>query len=157
MMLRALKRIHDENVIHGDIKLENFVIDKTGKVRLIDFGLSEKLPDKDGFSNAACGSDNYRAPEQIRMAKHNNKVDVWAMGIAFVALVTGEFPFTTESAYAHSLAVLGEKPKLDDVKRRGGEELLDLVSGMLAKNPKDRPSVDRLLEHAFFRVVKETL
>jgi serine/threonine-protein kinase Chk2 len=146
-MFEAVKHVHDADIVHGDIKLENFVVDNSERVRLIDFGLSERLPPKSGLSSKRCGSDNYRAPELIQELPHDKSIDIWALGVTIAALGTGEFPFTAEDAFLHAIDVITAPPILDSVKAQFGEDLVDLIEAMLAKEPSDRPTIDECLTH----------
>jgi serine/threonine protein kinase len=150
-MFRALKHLHARNIVHGDVKLENFVIGSDGRIKLIDFGLSEELP-KSGRSDNCCGSTWYRSPELLSQAPHGTKTDIWSLAIAVFALVTHVFPFRSDDEYANACEVLMEPPDMEPVhKRQYSQEFCDLIVWMLEKDPKKRPSIDECLESAWFR------
>jgi serine/threonine protein kinase len=141
-MCEALGYCHARRLCHGDVKLENFAISARGRVRLLDFGLAEALPD--GGSVAPCGSTFYRAPELICGRPHGTAIDVWALGVAVFALATREFPFPADDEYANVLAVLADEPDLGALAARSAA-LAEAVKWMLQKDPARRPSAAELL------------
>lgn len=93
-ILDALHYLHLNNIVHRDIKLENFLIynhDSNLKVKLIDFGFASKTID---FLKDKIGSLSYLAPEIFTEERYNNKVDIWAAGITLYNMLTGKQPFS---------------------------------------------------------------
>jgi serine/threonine protein kinase len=148
-MFHAVKDVHDLRVVHGDIKLENFVINSKERVRLIDFGSAERIADG-GSSTAVCGSQFYRPPELIRNKPHDRKVDIWALGIAIFALAMRGFPFSCDKL-DHEYEVLMEPPRVDDAADLISPAFVNLVERMLAKNPDNRPTIEQCLQHDWFQ------
>jgi serine/threonine protein kinase len=124
-MLQGVRFLHRRLVVHLDIKVENFTIDGTGRVRLIDFGLSRVLaasevgkPTFTGF----VGSPTYAAPEVHTACAsrpfEGTAVDIWALGVVLFALAFQRFPFDYEEPYSTCKSVqdfgarqqLGEAP-----------------------------------------------
>jgi len=149
-MLKAVAHLHASNVLHGDIKLENVAIDGDGAVKLLDFGLAEHMRANLG-SRQGCGSTNYRAPEVLVRRPHTLKADVWALGVTLCALAVGHFPFASSSEYMHATEVLSRPPRLDDLRRKRGDALAELVALMLTVNDAKRPTVHECLGHRYFR------
>jgi serine/threonine protein kinase len=90
-LLEVLKYLHKLNISHRDIKMENILITKSGKIKLIDFGFSVK---NDQLYYDFCGTPNYMSPEIISKGGYlGHKGDIWAAGILFYKLATGNFPF----------------------------------------------------------------
>jgi serine/threonine protein kinase len=153
-MTLAVKEVHDHNLIHGDIKLENFVIDRNDRIRLIDFGLSEKLPENEPSRNLVCGSRFYQPPEILQNAAHDQKVDIWALGVTLFGLGTGGFPFTTDE-FEHYSAVIVDDPCMDPARELVSDEFADLVQWMLSKDPRERPSIDECLAHSWLATARD--
>lgn len=143
-IIKALKYLHkDMGIIHGDIKLENCLINKNHKkstpknwkVIICDFGMSFKVEDccvKDKDSHI--GSLPYASPELLTDNKLNEKADIWAFGVMIYTMLVGRFPFKhlTES-HLRELIKSGEydKTPLYEVCSNRYEELADIVIGCL--------------------------
>jgi serine/threonine protein kinase len=94
----ALQYAHSMGVVHRDIKPENVLIDKTGRVKIADFGLAKMV---NGTSktpamtqtHVAMGTPHYMAPEQLQSAKSvDHRADIYSMGVMFYEMLTGELP-----------------------------------------------------------------
>jgi hypothetical protein len=117
----ALQYAHDEGVVHRDIKPENILLDRRGRVKVADFGLAKLLGRGDGAppltgTFQAMGTPHYMAPEQVeRPHAVDHRADIYALGVVFYELLTGELPlgrFPLPSAKA------GVDARLDDVVLR---------------------------------------
>jgi serine/threonine protein kinase len=148
-MFTSLFHCHSNQICHGDVKLENFVISSQGRVKLLDFGLAEKIPEGQ-TSKAPCGSTFYRPLELIRGMGHTTKIDVWALGITLFALATGRFPFCADDEYSNVIDVALSEPDLSQVEGRYSGMLVELLRGMLQKRADDRPTVEECLESPWF-------
>ena len=93
----ALQYAHDHGVVHRDIKPENILLDRTGNVKVADFGLAKV----DGASSGArltqtrqvMGTPHYMAPEQIETPTDvDHRADIYALGVVFYEMLTGELP-----------------------------------------------------------------
>ena len=85
---------HELGVVHRDIKPENIMVRPNGTIKLLDFGASKELKEKE-MSATVTGSRPYMAPEQI-MGKSQRRSDVWALGVVMYVLYTAMFPFYHE-------------------------------------------------------------
>ncbi len=96
-VMDAVDYLHRKGVVHRDLKLENCLLDRNKRAKLIDFGLANFfLPGQQ--LKTSCGSPDYAAPELLNNsgATYNGPpVDVWALGVMLFAMVAGKFPFAT--------------------------------------------------------------
>ena len=92
-IISALEYLHEKNICHRDLKLENILIDDKGKIKIIDFGLSKKVEDQKKL-DTFCGSWSYCSPEVAQQNDYDGYAnDRWSLGILLFALVSGCLPF----------------------------------------------------------------
>src|SRR6266571_686646 len=102
----------ERNVIHRDIKPENLMLDRWGKIKVMDFGLARAIGhQKITVAKTLVGSIYYASPEQIWGQELDNRSDIYALGVVLYEMVSGRRPFTGRSLPELSQAITGEKPK----------------------------------------------
>ena len=149
-VLNGLAYLHDNRVIHRDLKLENFLIGKDGLVKIADFGLSAKLDYDDQKKFTVCGTPNYLSPEILTSAAkgHSYEVDIWAIGVCAYAMLVGRPPFETartKLTYEHIKTCsyhFPAEPHLSAIAK-------DFIQSTLQIKPELRPSAQELLVHQF--------
>ena len=94
-MISAIEYCHSRTppIIHRDIKPENILLDKEGQVKLADFGWSNFF-NPGAQRKTYCGTLDYLAPEMILETGHDQKLDIWSLGVLIFELMTGKAPFT---------------------------------------------------------------
>jgi len=135
--------LHQRNVTHRDIKLENILLDETRtRVKLIDFGFSTCIP-HDKKVKIFCGTPSYMAPEIVSKIEYAGPpADIWALGVLLYALLCGRFPFKGQNdKELYTNICKQELPLQDHISRQGRQLLLRIFH----KNPDKRPSTKDIL------------
>lgn len=91
-MCTGIGAAHAANIIHRDIKPQNIIISRDGKVKVTDFGIA-KATTSNTISSNAMGSVHYSSPEQARGGFSDAKSDIYSIGITLYEMVTGRVPF----------------------------------------------------------------
>lgn len=147
-ILRGVGYLHDNRIIHRDLKLENYLIGADGKIKVADFGLSAKLDYDDEKKFTVCGTPNYLCPEILRSKGHSYEVDIWAIGVSVYVMLFGRQPFDcikTKLLYEHIKSGNYTFPLEPKVSKAA----TDFIKSTLQVNPALRPSVQQLLSHPF--------
>ncbi|CAG8567379.1 11064_t:CDS:2 [Acaulospora colombiana] len=93
-MADALSYIHKKHVIHRDIKPENLLLGVGDILKIADFGWSVHAPTHK--RKTFCGTLDYIPPEMVHDEEHDEKIDLWSLGVLCFELMTGTAPFVTE-------------------------------------------------------------
>ncbi|MER1984711.1 MAG: Stk1 family PASTA domain-containing Ser/Thr kinase [Solibacillus sp.] len=100
----AMAHAHEHGIIHRDIKPQNILMDEQGNVKITDFGIATTLSATSYTqTNSVIGTVHYLSPEQARGGSASKKSDVYALGIVLYELLTGQLPFSGESAVSIAL------------------------------------------------------
>ncbi|KAL1528006.1 hypothetical protein AB1Y20_009377 [Prymnesium parvum] len=163
-ILCGLAHCHSRGILHRDVKLENIMVDdKTGLVKLIDFGLSCTLGALSTDANPFVGTTSYLAPEVLDRKPYSFGCDIWSLGVVFFTMIFNVFPFKM----AHSVDL--EFRKLSDLQKEGRknsvcnalgskikateapESITTILDSFLTVDPTQRQPADklmRLVDHA---------
>lgn len=98
----GLQAAHDNRIIHRDIKPQNIIMSRDGKIKVTDFGIA-KVADSTTVTTNAAGSVHYISPEQARGGYSDAKSDIYSLGITMYEMVTGRVPFDGETNVAVAL------------------------------------------------------
>ena len=140
----ALDYCHSKHVIHRDIKPENLLVGAHGEVKIADFGWSVHAPTS--RRNTLCGTLDYLPPEMVEGRDHDEKVDVWSLGVLLYEFLIGSPPFEAEghsATYRRISRVDLRFPRAPVVS----EDAKDLISRLLVKDPKRRMALKDIPKH----------
>lgn len=144
----ALKCASDQNIVHRDVKPENVLIDASGVMKVVDFGLARFTDSTEETlvatsltrAGIAMGTPLYMSPEQARGQKVDSRSDIYSLGVTAYRALTGSAPFYGETHLAVVLKHLNERPRpIDEIRPDVPKRLCDLVMKMLEKDPSARP------------------
>ncbi len=135
---QGMSAAHQHNIIHRDIKPQNIIISKDGKVKVADFGIARAASSNTQELNAI-GSVHYISPEQARGETVDARSDIYSLGITMFEMVTGRLPFDGENTVSVAMAHLEDPitpPKVcnPDIP----ENLERIILKCTEKRPEDR-------------------
>ena len=96
---------HEQHIIHRDIKPQNMIVSRDGKVKVADFGIARGVSTQT-MNSAAMGSVHYISPEQARGGYSDERSDIYSLGITMYEMVTGRLPYEGENTVAIALSDL---------------------------------------------------
>ena len=137
---RALEAAHGEGVIHRDLKPQNIMVNESGRVWVMDFGLARSM-ETHGLTQtgSVLGTPAYMSPEQAKGTKLDTRSDLFSFGIIFYEMLTGVLPFEADTILGSLLKRTQEAPKPPrELNPEIPQELNDLVMKCLAIDPANR-------------------
>ena len=154
-MATGLGIIHQNGLIHRDIKPGNIWLEEPGKrIKLLDFGLARHVDDDARFTQSGniVGTPAYMSPEQARGVPMDARSDLFSLGGVLYHVCTGRMPFEAPTTMGMLTALAVDTPRpIHEFNPNVPKRLVQLVNDLLAKNADDRPAsaqivVDRLLQ-----------
>ncbi len=156
-LCRALEVAHAEGVIHRDIKPQNIVVEPSGFLKVMDFGIARLAnpPQGKGLTEAgtSIGTPDYMSPEQLSGAELDPRSDLYAAGVVLFECLTGRVPFEAETTWALVAKHLEEEPP--DPRKFNADvppELAAVILKAMAKTPADRYATAAELHDALARI-----
>ncbi|KAJ4877286.1 Mitogen-activated protein kinase kinase kinase YODA [Raphanus sativus] len=151
-ILSGLAYLHAKNTVHRDIKGANILVDPHGRVKVADFGMAKHITAQSGPLSFK-GSPYWMAPEVIQNSSGSNlAVDIWSLGCTVLEMATTKPPWSQYEGVP-AMFKIGNSKDLPDIPNHLSEEGKDFVRKCLQRNPANRPTAAKLLEHAFVKNV----
>ncbi|NXT79321.1 AURKA kinase, partial [Zapornia atra] len=138
----ALSYCHSKSVIHRDIKPENLLLGSNGELKIADFGWSVHAPSS--RRTTLCGTLDYLPPEMIEGRTHDEKVDIWSLGVLCYEFLVGKPPFEAETYQETYRAISRVEFKFPPFVTEGAR---DLISKLLKHSPFHRLPLKDVLLH----------
>lgn len=139
-VLDALAHAHSATIVHRDLKPSNLMMTETGAIKIMDFGIARL----DGsvhltHTGVMMGTPAYMAPEQVQGHPTDARVDLYAMGVVFYRLISGELPFQGETPFAMAQSHVNNEPTPIELVRPDLPTWVGrLITRALAKAPEQR-------------------
>eukprot|EP00736_Rhodelphis_marinus_P003298 Rmarinus@m.14253 len=149
----ALRYVHRRRTLHRDIKTQNIFLAADNKIKLGDFGIAKILDGTVAMAKTAVGTPYYMSPELIDRKPYSFKSDVWALGCVLYEMLVGTVPFTAQDMTSLMMKIV--RGRYSPVSSTYSKNVRELVSDMLAPNPRDRPTVAEVLSRPFLRPIVE--
>ncbi|CRH03907.1 calcium-dependent protein kinase, putative [Plasmodium relictum] len=147
----ALEYLHSNNIIHRDIKAENFLFKNknTKNIKLIDFGMAKKVNCE--YLTELCGSPHYISPELIRK-KYTMSSDIWALGVMVFFMLTGKYPFEGKNTPKVVDEILNKNINWKSKEFSSlSIEAVDFLKKLLERNEKKRLTAYQALNHPWIK------
>lgn len=136
----GIEAAHQNNIIHRDIKPQNIIISKDGKVKIADFGIAKAISaNTNTISSNVMGSVHYSSPEQSRGGYLDAKSDIYSLGIVMFEMVTGSVPFDGDTTVAVAIQHLQENvPAPSSIVKEVPISLEKIILKCTSKTPANR-------------------
>jgi serine/threonine protein kinase len=145
----GLSCAHEAGVVHRDVKPANILLDKTGRVRLTDFGIARMRDRHTGYTehDTFLGTPEFMSPEQCAgSAEVGPESDLFSLGVTLYRMLSGRLPFTGETTVGVVDAITSRTPeRLSAVRPDIPDDVSRLVAHLLEKDPRERPHSARAL------------
>ena len=175
-IILGIKYIHEQGIVHRDIKLENILIDLNNNIKICDFGIGRVLSSPDQPLFDQCGTPMYIAPEILLCSKEKGykgfPVDIWSSGVVLYILLSGTLPFAfknTSSSLSENnesnlsednnnntelqYSIINKEPKqIENISK----EAEDLLKKILKKNPEKRITCEEILNHPWMKGISDS-
>jgi len=145
-ILLGVLYLHENKIIHRDLKLGNVFLNDNMECKIGDFGLATKVDFDGERKKTLCGTPNYIAPEVLGKKGHSYEVDVWSLGCILYTLLVGKPPFETQTLKDTYNRI---KKNEYHVPSRVGPLAKNLIQKLLQHEPNRRPSVAEILQDDF--------
>ena len=155
-VLLGLKYLHNNNIIHRDLKADNLLLDLDGTCKISDFGISKKISDiyANNANMSMKGTIFWMAPEVIdnEAQGYSAKVDIWSLGCVVLEMFAGKRPWSNEAAISVLYKAGKEKlspPIPQDIAHLVSSEAENFIKRCFIIDPMLRPTAETLLEDPF--------
>lgn len=156
-ILQGVAYLHDNCVVHRDIKGNNVMLMPTGIIKLIDFGCAKRLAwaglngTHSDMLKSMRGTPYWMAPEVINESGYGRKSDIWSIGCTVFEMATGKPPLASMDRMAAMFYIGAHRGLMPPLPARFSEPAADFVRLCLTRDQHERPSALQLLKHSFLK------
>eukprot|EP01133_Synstelium_polycarpum_P001107 gene1107-1263_t len=148
-ILLGLQFLHNNQIIHRDIKGANILIDTKGTVKLSDFGCSKVFSGLVSQFKSMHGTPYWMAPEVIKQTGHGRSSDIWSLACTMVEMATGQPPWANITEMAAVMYHIASSNALPNIPSFLSPEAHDFLALCFRRDPRERPDAAALLKHPF--------
>ena len=150
-MIEGVKYLHDQGVVHRDIKGANILMTLGGVVKLADFGCSKSIDDacsKTRGCQTMVGTPYWMAPEVLKCESYGTKSDVWSVGCTVCEMVTGKPPWPeSENMWSAVYKIANSKGLPPNIPKDLPKQMMGFLERCFERDPSKRASCAELLKH----------
>ncbi|XP_063300085.1 serine/threonine-protein kinase PAK 5 isoform X2 [Pelobates fuscus] len=151
-VLKALSYLHNQGVIHRDIKSDSILLTSDGRIKLSDFGFCAQVSKEVPKRKSLVGTPYWMAPEVISRLPYGTEVDIWSLGIMVIEMIDGEPPYFNEPPLQAMRRIRDNlPPRVKDV-HQVSSVLRGFLDLMLVREPSQRATAQGLLRHPFLKL-----
>ncbi|GFH14465.1 protein kinase domain-containing protein, partial [Haematococcus lacustris] len=148
-LLSGLAYLHAQRTMHRDVKGANLLVEKTGCIKLADFGMAKTIAEAVSFTKSFKGSAFWMAPEVIRQQGHGVAADIWSLGCTVLEMATGKPPWAQCATQVQAIFKIASSSELPAVPAALSPQASEFILLCLQRDPAARPSAEALLRHPF--------
>ncbi|CAI0559898.1 unnamed protein product [Linum tenue] len=150
-LLLGLAYLHNNGIMHRDIKGANILVDNKGCIKLADFGASKKVVELATINGAKSmkGTPYWMAPEVILQTGHSFSADIWSVGCTVIEMATGKPPWSQQYQEVAALFHIGTTKSHPPIPEHLSAQAKDFLLKCLQKEPNFRATASDLLLHPF--------
>ncbi|NWH88978.1 M3K19 kinase, partial [Aegithalos caudatus] len=156
-ILQGVAYLHDNRVVHRDIKGSNVMLMPSGVIKLIDFGCARRLAwaslggTRGELLRSVHGTPYWMAPEVITESGYGRKSDIWSVGCTVFEMATGKPPLASMDRVAAMFYIAARRGLMPALPRRFSSAAVEFVHACLTRDQHERPSALQLLDHPFVK------
>ncbi|XP_024526089.1 serine/threonine-protein kinase STY8 isoform X2 [Selaginella moellendorffii] len=139
---KGMDYLHQNNIIHRDLKASSLLMDENGVVKVADFGVA-RIQDQDGIMTAETGTYRWMAPEVLGHSHYDQKADVFSFGVLLWELLTKKVPYELMTPFQVAVGVLQEELR-PTIPQDAHPKFSQLLEWCWRTNPADRPDFSEI-------------